>query len=66
VETTTRAEFQRLLASGALFERYAQMEKEIDALALEMQNEDWGQHTTHPISVEAVVNVWVGRLRRLL
>jgi di/tricarboxylate transporter len=38
VSQPTRAEFQRLLASGALFERYAQMEQEIATIAQETRD----------------------------
>jgi hypothetical protein len=36
VSQPTRAEFQRLLASGELFERYAQMENELDTERLRL------------------------------
>jgi hypothetical protein len=37
VSQPTRAEFQRLLASGELFERYAQMVKELEARVVDTQ-----------------------------
>lgn len=48
-----RAELQRQLE---------QREAQIAKIVQEMRDEDWHQHTTSPLSVEAVVNGWADRL----
>jgi hypothetical protein len=40
--------------------------REVQQLIAEMRQEDWSAHTTHPASVEAVVNRWADELSALL
>jgi hypothetical protein len=65
VSQPTRAEFQRLLASGALFERYAAMRAEIAAIVLEMRDADQSACDTH-CALLCKPDDWADRLDDLL